>query len=225
MAEVIILGTGPAAQVMRYYLAVDSPHRVVGFTTWGDEELPPGWLEGLPLLGIDDVRAALPPSSHRMLVAVEGGSLNAERQRAFEHARRLGYELVSYVSSRACVADGVRLGANCVILEAAVIQPFAEIGDDVTMEPGCHVGHESIVGSHSYLAARTVVSGNVTIGPRCRLGPNATVRNSVALAADTAVGPGASILKATESMHEYLAQETVLLPISSHDAWEGDGLT
>jgi len=42
-----------------------------------------------------------------------------------------GYQLISYVSSRASNIGQVTIGDNCFVLEFAVIQPCSKVGNDV----------------------------------------------------------------------------------------------
>ena len=61
-----------------------------------------------------------------MFVAVGYQDLNKFRARKYEEAKAKGYELISYVSSRASNFGGVEIGDNCFVLEFAAIQPCLE---------------------------------------------------------------------------------------------------
>ena len=65
----------------------------------------------------------------------------------------MGYSLVSYVSSKAILWPNVEIGENCFVMEGSIIQPFARIGDDVTIGPGNRIGHHSVIGDHCFLAS------------------------------------------------------------------------
>ena len=80
--------------------------------------------------------------------------------------KSLGYELVSYVSSRCSFLSQYPPGDNCFILEDNTVQPFVRIGSNVTLWSGNHIGHDSVIGDHCFISSHVVVSGHVSIGAR-----------------------------------------------------------
>lgn len=65
------------------------------------------------------------------------------------------------ISSTAKVWPGTPIGDNCFIMENNVIQPFAQIGNDVTIWGGSIIGHGSVIKDHCFVAAHVVISGAV----------------------------------------------------------------
>ncbi|MBE7551500.1 MAG: hypothetical protein HS126_10555 [Anaerolineales bacterium] len=46
----------------------------------------------------------------------------------------------------------IKTGDNCLIMPNVIIQPFAEIGNDVIIWGGSCIGYQSRIGDHSYIA-------------------------------------------------------------------------
>ena len=67
--------------------------------------------------------------------------MNKLRAEKYYQAKQLGYELVSYISSRCSFLTEYPVGENCAILEDNTIQPFVRIGNNVTLWSGNHIGH------------------------------------------------------------------------------------
>ena len=65
------------------------------------------------------------------------------------------------------------------------MQPFVEIGDDVVMWSGNHIGHHTIVKDHVMVTSHVVISGACTIEPYCFFGVNSTVRDETIVARET----------------------------------------
>ena len=105
-----------------------------------------------------------------------------------------GYQLARYVSSRASRFSNFVAKPNQFILEDNTIQPFASIGENVTLWSGNHIGHHSKIANDVFIASHVVVSGGVTIGPRTFIGVNVTIRDNVKIGADCVLGAGALIL-------------------------------
>jgi acetyltransferase-like isoleucine patch superfamily enzyme len=129
-----------------------------------------------------------------MFVALSYTNMNRVRAAKYGLAKQLGYELVSYVSSRCSYLTRHRHGDNCLILEDSIVQPFVAIGSNVTLWSGSHIGHDSVVGDHCFIGPRVAVPGHVRIEQGCFIGVNATLRNSITIAEFTLVGAGAVVM-------------------------------
>lgn len=216
MAKVVVFGSGEVASVGYFYLTHDSPHEVVAFTV-DRKYLTEGQLLGLPVVPFEEVQALYPPADHKMVVMVSFARVNRLRAEKYYQAKEKGYDLASYVSSMATTWPGLRMGDNCFIMEDNVIQPFVEIGNDVIMWSGNHIGHHTLIKDHCFIASHVVVSGSVTIEAYCFLGVNATIRDNITIARECVIGAGALILENTEERGVYVGKRGELLPKPSNE--------
>ena len=100
MSSVVIFGSGDYARIAAVYLGEDSPHEVVAFTV--DAERMEGQeLMGRPVIPFEELTDRFPPEDYEMLVAVAYSGVNKARAKIFERCKELGYDCISYVSSRA----------------------------------------------------------------------------------------------------------------------------
>ena len=152
-----------------------------------------------------------------MFVALSYARMNKLRAEKYDRAKRNGYELASYVSSRCSFLTDHPVGDNCFILEDNTIQPFVQIGSDVTLWSGNHIGHDAVIEDHCFLASHIVVSGYVRIRNNCFIGVNATLRNSITIAPETLIGAGAVIMKDTVEKGVYLPQRAKLFEKQSDE--------
>lgn len=207
MAKVVVFGVGQWAELAHFYLTYDSPHEVVGFT------LDAGYIEspeykGLPVVPYDEVEQHYSPSEFKMFIPMSFKRMNHVRADKYYDARKRGYELISYVSSKATTFPGFECGDNCFIFEDNTIQPFVKVGNDVVMWSGNHIGHHTVIKDHVMITSHVVISGSCTIEPFCFLGVNATVRDETVIARETLVGMGVTILKDTKEFEVYKAVGT-----------------
>jgi len=119
-----------------------------------------------------------------------------------------GYELISYVSSRASNFGEVEVGDNCFVLEFAVIQPCAKIGNDVFIWSANHIGHHASIADHCYIAGNVVVSGDTKIEPYCFIGVSATLGHEISIGAESFIGAGSIITKNVEPKSVYITPDT-----------------
>ena len=194
MRDIVIFGTGQIAELAAFYFAHDSEHEVAAFCVDG-AYLKETSFDGRPVVAFEEVAAAFPPDRFGFFVAVSYAKLNALRAERVAAARAAGYRLVSYLSSRATVFPGFEPGENCFILEDNTIQPFARVGENVTLWSGNHIGHHSVIEDDVFIASHVVVSGGVRIGRGSFVGVNVTIRDHVVVGERCVLGAGALVLE------------------------------
>lgn len=204
------------ARIAYRYFRSDSQYDVAAFTVHKGRAVADTF-EGLPLLPFEDLDQDYAPDRVAMFVAVGFTKVNRARRAVYEECKRKGYELVSYVSSRALFVDQRVYGDNCFILEANVIQTGARIGNDVTLWSGNHVGHDALIGDHCFISSHVVISGHVAIEENCFVGVNATIRDRVRVARDCVIGAGALIMRDTQPGQVYAVRGTPAAPLKSSD--------
>lgn len=207
MAKVVVFGVGQWAELAHFYLTHDSPHEVVGFTL-DAEYIESKEYQGLPVVPYDEVEQHYSPAEFKMFIPMSFKRMNHARADKYYDARKRGYELISYVSSKATTFSGFECGDNCFIFEDNTIQPFVKIGNNVVLWSGNHIGHHTIIKDHVMITSHVVISGSCTIEPFCFFGVNATVRDETVIARETLVGMGVTILKDTKEFEVYKAAGT-----------------
>ncbi len=203
MDRVVVFGNGVFAELMWFHLEHDSPYEVAGFTVDAKYH-GVAKLLGLPVVPFEDVEAAFPPADHKMILPISFQRLNHLREKKYSQAKTKGYELISYVSSRAVTYPDLKMGDNCVILESAVVAPFAKIGNNVIIASSAIVGHHSTVRDHCFISPSAVILGGATIDEYSLIGANATVREEVTVSRECLIGSGVSISKNTQERGVYL---------------------
>jgi sugar O-acyltransferase (sialic acid O-acetyltransferase NeuD family) len=216
MSRLVLFGAGDIARLAHYYFTRDSDHEVVAFAVDGEYRQSDQFL-GLPLVDFAKVPSVYPPDRFDMFVALSYTRMNQARAAKYEQALGLGYRLVSYVSSRCTFLTDQPIGDNCFILEDNTIQPMARIGNDVTLWSGNHIGHDSVIEDHCFIASHVVISGYVRVRSYCFIGVNVTLRNSITIAPRTLIGGGAVIMGDTVEGGVYVPPRAVLLDKRSHE--------
>ena len=203
----VIFGSGDIAQLAHYYFSTDSNFEVVAFTV-DASYIKESQFCRLPVVAFADVANIYPPDSYNFFVALSYSELNAVRKEKYLAAKEMGYNLVSFISSRATVLNEGQIGENCFIFEDNTIQPFVIIGDNVTVWSGNHIGHHSKVGNHCFVASHAVISGHVEIGEQCFIGVNATLRDHIKVGARCVIGAGTVLLANADPEGVYMGVVT-----------------
>jgi sugar O-acyltransferase (sialic acid O-acetyltransferase NeuD family) len=209
MAKVVIFGTMDTAELAHFYLGVDSEYEVVAFSVHG-KYITSSTFKGLAVVPFESVEEKYPPSEYKFFAPMTGKKMNQVREQIYNEIKAKGYELISYVSSKATVYEGTEIGDNCFILEDNTIQPFTCIGNNVVLWSGNHIGHHGQIKDHCFFTSHVVLSGHCVVESHCFLGVNATIRDYTHLAKGTLVGMGTCITKDTSEWGVYVGNPAIL---------------
>jgi len=219
VGRIVIIGAGETAEMAHQYFTFDSPYAVKAFAVEAGYATA-NELFDLPVVAFEDVERAYPPAEYDAFIAVSYAKLNRVRTRLYHEAKRKGYRLVSYVSSRAFVWSNVTIGDNCFVLEHNVVQYKATIGNNVTLWSGNHIGHRSWIRDNCFIASHAVVSGYCEIGESCFLGVNSCIADHVKIAPDCLIGMGAVVQKNTRLGEVYRGARTPAAEATSYDIFK-----
>ncbi len=195
--KLVLFGNSSFASLAWYCLTADSSYDIVAFTV-DAHYLTADELHGIPVVDFATVEQRFSPVEHAMLLPVGPVAMNNLRAQRCEQARRKGYRLARYVSSRALTWPDLTLGENGIVYEGAIVQPFATLGQDVIVRSGAHVSHHVSIGDHCFISAGACLGGNVRLEPRCFVGLNATVRDGITVAEGCCIAAGAVVISDTE---------------------------
>ena len=203
MARVIIFGVQDFAQLAKFYLQHDSEHEVAAFSVH-EAYLPEGkTFEGLPVVAFETVEQTYPPSDFKFFAPMSPSRMNRLRESVYHQIKQKGYEMISYVSSKATVFPGATIGDNCFILEDNTIQPFTSIGNNVVLWSGNHIGHHGVIKDHVSFTSHVVLSGHCTVEPFAFFGVNATIRDGIHIAEGSFIAMAAAVTRDTEPWGVY----------------------
>jgi sugar O-acyltransferase (sialic acid O-acetyltransferase NeuD family) len=208
MANIVIFGVQDFAELAHFYLENDSIHKVVAFCV-NEKYLPPDrHFKGLPVIAFENVQDAYPPSDFKFFAPMAPARMNRVREEIYNAIKEKGYEFISYVSSKATIFNN-EIGDNCFIFEDNTLQPFTNIGNNVILWSGNHIGHHGIIKDHVMFTSHVVLSGHCVVENYCTFGVNCTIRDGLTLAEGTFVAMGACIIRNTEAWGMYKGNPAV----------------
>jgi sugar O-acyltransferase (sialic acid O-acetyltransferase NeuD family) len=214
--KLVLFGTTDFARIAHVYFSNDSEYEVVAFTV-NREYLKDAEFSGLPVVPFEDLEQTHPPSEYAMFVAIGFSGVNKRRKAVYDECKAKGYELVSYVNSKAFQWGEVSIGDNCFIFEANVLQPYVTIGNNCILWSGNHIGHDVTIEDDCFIASHVVISGNTTIGRGTFIGVNATFRDGIVVGPENVIGAAAVIMKNTEPGAVHSVRHTEAASVKSWD--------
>lgn len=214
----VIVGDGEFAQIAYDYFTHDSLYEVVAFSVESNY-LQRDKLFDLPVVPFEQMEKNFDPAKYEVYVAVTYTQLNRVRTRLYLQAKSKGYQFATYISSKAFVWHNVKIGENCFIFENNVIQYFVEIGNNVILWSGNHIGHRTKIDDHCYVSSHVVISGFCEIGESSFLGVNTAFEDRIKVGKDCITGVGAVIVKDLDPGKVYVGNPARPLKKSSYEAF------
>lgn len=213
MEKIIVFGNGQNAALAMATLGQEGAYEVTAFTVdW--EYLSEDRFLNLPVVPFEQLESLYSPEEYKLFIAISFRRVNRLRAEKYVQAKAKGYTLISHVSSRANIPEGLQTGDNCLI-GACNIAPFAQIASNIIIANGCVIGHHTIIQDHCYLAPGAVISGSVTMEPYCFIGAGAVIRDRLRIREASVIGAGAVILEDTVEKGVYLAKTAERLSLTS----------
>ncbi|MEY3598608.1 MAG: hypothetical protein RL521_1030 [Bacteroidota bacterium] len=200
--EVVIFGVKDTAELAFWYLTNDSDYTVVAFTVH-KAYLTESTFHQLPVVPFEELTTHYPPAKYLFFAPMTGVKMNTLRKEIYFKGKEMGYEYISYISSKATVC-GNPIGENCFILEDNTIQPYTTIGNNVVLWSGNHIGHHGRIDDHVFFTSHIVLSGHCHVKERAWLGVNATIRDYTVIGEGCLISMGALVTKSTEDGSFYL---------------------
>ncbi len=215
MSKLIIFGTGDIAQIANHYFTIDTEYEVVCFTV-NKEYINMENFEGKPVIAFEDIEKLYPVNDYEMFIALSYSELNKTRATKYLEAKSKGYKLATYISSKCTFLTKNTCGDNCFIFEDNTIQPFVEIGNNITLWSGNHIGHHSILEDHLFISSHVVISGHCKICSYTFIGVNSTIGHQVTIERENLIGAGSIITKSTEIGDVYVPSKSIKLEKKSN---------
>jgi sugar O-acyltransferase (sialic acid O-acetyltransferase NeuD family) len=192
----VIFGANGQAEVVAYLLEADSEYTVAAFCVSAQYREEDSFYDR-PMVDFESVQETYPPSEYEMYVSLSYADQNKVRERFYHEAKAKGYTLLTYISSK--TTDWSKsIGDNTFIFEDNTIQPFVEIGSNVILWSGNHIGHHSIVEDNCFISSHVVVSGHCKIGKNSFIGVNSTLRDGISIGAYNTLGAGCLMVKTSD---------------------------
>lgn len=171
-------------------LAGEDKWNLLGFI---DEDMTKRGMDmrGYPVLGGWDALAGLNPQA--MVICVVGDP--QAKRKMVEIAGWQGRKFVTLVHPEVYTSADVEIGEGVLINRGSILTTNIKIGDHVSINPGCGIGHDAVIGAYCTLMWRVNISGAVQVEQGSMIGTGATVLQGLKIGEKSTVGAGAVVAK------------------------------
>jgi acetyltransferase EpsM len=190
--KLIIWGASGHALVVADAARASGDYEIAGFIDDVHPERSGVEFCGATILGGREQLDLLPAQGVNKLIMGIGDC--RARLELSEFARGKGFQLVTVIHPRACVAMDASVGRGTVILAGAVVNSATRIGENVIVNTSASVDHECSIEDGVHIGPGVHLGGRVSIGRRTWVGIGATVIDRASIGADVVIGAGAVVV-------------------------------
>lgn len=189
MEDIVLLGGGGHALSVADSIIKGKKYEIVGYTDVTDAHI------SFRYLGTDEVLEGLYEKGI-LYAAIAVGYLGKSsiRDRLYDMAKQIGFQLPQVIDPSAVVSDSADVGEGVFIGKNAVVNAGAKIGKMCIINTGAIIEHNSRIGEYSHIAVGAALCGGVCVGDHVFVGANATIIQEVNIGMNTIVGAGSVVV-------------------------------
>ncbi|EIJ40971.1 sugar O-acyltransferase, sialic acid O-acetyltransferase NeuD family [Beggiatoa alba B18LD] len=188
----IILGAGGHAGVLLDILKqIQQP--ILGVTDTQPQAI---CALGLKVLGDDLQVLQYPATAVRLVNGLGSVKTTIRRTDIFQHFQSLGYSFLSVIHPQSIISASVILGEGCQVMAGAVINPYAQIGNNVLINTRTVIEHDCVIADHCHIATGAVLCGGCKVGTGAHIGAGTTVLQGVEIGEQALIAAGAVVTRA-----------------------------
>lgn len=205
--NVLIVGTGNFAEIAALYFEEVNSRTVIGYTA-EDEYVNGQEFAGRRLYPLSEVLQTFDRTNLEVYVAIGYRHRNKIRQRILDQLTIANFSFASFIHPSVHMWMNTKIDEHLFIFEDNTVQPFCEIGRNVVLWSGNHIGHHSVIEDNVFISSHVVVSGSCTIGANTFIGVNASLHDGVKVGKSVVIGAGVVV-------REDVPDGAVMLPAPS----------
>lgn len=186
--RVAIIGSGDLGKSIAHY-ALNNEYTVIGFY---DDFQKAESVAGIPVLGnLDKIEEDFKCRVFDSLVCAVGYYHFDFREYVFnKYHNEIGIPFATIIDKTCHVDSTATIGEGVVMFPTAMVDKGCVIENNVLLNVGVTIAHDTTVKAHSFLSPRVAIAGFSTIGKRCMIGINSTIIDNITVCDDVRLGGG-----------------------------------
>lgn len=194
MKKLAIIGSGDLGQLIAHHCKNDHAFDVIGF--YDDWKAKGTFTENGKVLGtvdelINDFKNKV---FDEVLIAV-GYKHFQGKKKLFDHLIEKEIPMGTFIHSSCYVDSSCQIGKGCILLPRCTLDMGVILEENILLNTGCTIAHDTNVGKHSFLAPANQLAGFIKTGECCFLGIGTTIIDNIQLTDFVQTGAGTVVTK------------------------------
>ncbi len=211
MKKLAIIGTKEFAEQITDFAIQTGQFEVVGY--YDNVEPKGNIVNDRPVLGsvVDSIKGYQDKEFDEIFIGV--GYTRFDLREQFYEQLKGKVPFANIIMPSAKIGKNVELGEGVFVGEGTKIDRGCEIGNNVFIHGSSTIGHENVVGSHTYFSGRFNSAGFATIGKRCFFGICTCVSDHITICDDVWIGLACVVAKNIKESGKYMSPAAKLYKI------------
>jgi sugar O-acyltransferase (sialic acid O-acetyltransferase NeuD family) len=194
MKDLVIIGAGglgrEVAQLVNDINRNEPEWNLLGFID--DDPQKIGMLfNNTPVLGDFNWFAG---NTHNKVYAVCAIGNALTKKNVLQRVENFGLSYPNLIHPSVIRSDFLKLGTGLIICANSILSVNVELGNHVIINPGCRIGHDSVVRDYVSLMWDVTLSGNVVIKEGCEVGSKSVIIQQKTVGCWSIIGAGAAVV-------------------------------
>lgn len=193
MNKVILIGAGGHSRVIIDILKLD----IIGIygIIDNDKTKENTELDGIKIIGSDDLLIDIFNQGIKNAFVCIGTIGNNEiRNKLYEKAKSLGFNLINAIHPKSIIADNLVLGQGNAIMAGTIVNTGVTLGSNIVLNTGCIIEHDVVIEDNVFVGPGAVIGGGVSIGENAFIGLGAKIIQGVTIGSNSVVGAGSVVI-------------------------------
>lgn len=193
LKDIVIAGTGGFAREVLFLLEnnnrVKKEWNILGFI----DDCEYKEIHGYPVLGNDDF---IKQYSSEIFVVCGVGAPNIKHKISRKFKGIPNIKFPNLIAADVCMdKENIRMGQGCIICSGTVLTTDIKLGNFVTINLSCTIGHDTEVMDYVTINPGTNISGNVSIGEEADIGTGCKIIQGKTIGKHAILGAGAVVVR------------------------------
>lgn len=184
--NLILIGAGGHAHACIDVIEQHNQFRIAGLVGMA-EEIHTQHL-GYSVIATDGDLPKLAREYQYALIAVGQILSSSTRQRLYQQAVGLGFQMPVIASPTAHISRHTTIDAGTIVMHGAIVNVGARVGINCIINTRALLEHDTIVEDHCHISTGAILNGNVRIGAGSFVGSGSIVKEGVTLGEGCVVG-------------------------------------
>ncbi|MEA5095144.1 MAG: acetyltransferase [Sedimentibacter saalensis] len=191
--NIVILGSSGFAKEVLWLIQennrITNEWNIIGFI---DNSHDVRSIAGYEVIGDDDWLLNYPEQIY-VVCGIGNSKLKEKVVKKFVNKENVIFP--SIISKGAVISDSVKMGIGCIICTNSILTVDITLGDFVTVNLDCTVGHDVILENFTTLYPSVNISGNVRIKSKTEIGTGSQVIQGLNIGENSIIGAGTVVIK------------------------------
>ena len=192
MRNLVIFGDTQFAERLSKYIILEGVDRVYAFTQ-EERFMTRTEINGIPVIPFEKLGATL-KEDFSVILGIGYTKMNTLRAKLYNLCKEAGYEVGSYISSKALVLSD-EIGEGTFVCPGVVIGPDCKLGKGNYIESSAVLTHDNTLGDFNFVSTNAVFGGFAKVEDNCFIGLHSTIKDDVTIASGNLIGSAANVLK------------------------------